>query len=171
MIRQRAHDQAEDFELKDQSGDKHGPSEFHGKNLLLYFAEDGDKNTLEAEAVEFQEYLQAFKDADTEVVGVAPDSKRTMKKIAKEHHIAYPLLADKRHKAAEKYGVWNEDRKTVENTMFLIDKDGRIEKVYPHAWNRRDIKRALTDARRLEHAEEWDATPMPEFLAESSRAE
>jgi peroxiredoxin Q/BCP len=66
--------------------------------------------------------------------------------------IPYPLLADTEHAVAELYGVWTRKSllgKTswgVVRTTFLIDRTGRIARVFPHvkiAGHSREVLEAL----------------------------
>jgi peroxiredoxin Q/BCP len=67
---------------------------------------------------------------------VSPDSVTAQAKFKKKFDLPFTLLADTDHSVAEQYGVWKEKTnygKTymgVERTTFLIDRDGRIARVF-----------------------------------------
>ena len=58
-------------------------------------------------------------------------------KFADKNDLNFPLLSDPDAKIASKYGVWKEksmcDRKSmgIERTTFVIDKKGKIAKIFP----------------------------------------
>ena len=70
------------------------------------------------------------------VIGVSPDSVKRQAKFKAKENLPFTLLADEQHEVAEAYGVWVEKsmygRKYwgVERTTFLIDPEGRIEKIF-----------------------------------------
>ncbi len=68
--------------------------------------------------------------------------------------IPYPLLADTDHEVARLYGVWTRKSlmgKTywgVARTTFIIDRDGRIARVFPNvkiAGHSREVLEALRE--------------------------
>ena len=70
------------------------------------------------------------------VLGISPDSPKSHRKFKTKFDLTYTLLADEEHAVAEKYGVWVEKsmygRKYwgVARTTFIIDRDGKIAKVF-----------------------------------------
>lgn len=70
------------------------------------------------------------------MLGISPDTWRKHRNFKKKHDLTYTLLADAEHAVAEAYGVWVEKlfwgRKYwgVARTTFIIDRDGRIAKVF-----------------------------------------
>ena len=70
------------------------------------------------------------------VLGISPDTSRKHRNFRKKHQLPYTLLADEKHEVAERYGVWVEKlfwgRKYwgVARTTFVIDRAGRIAKVF-----------------------------------------
>ena len=70
------------------------------------------------------------------MLGISPDSPESHRKFKKKFKLQYPLLADDGHAVAERYGVWGEKsnfgRKYmgVLRTTFVIDRDGRIARVF-----------------------------------------
>ena len=70
------------------------------------------------------------------VLGISPDTWRKHRNFKKKYDLPYTLLADEQHAVAEAYGVWVEKlfwgRKYwgVARTTFIIDRTGRIAKVF-----------------------------------------
>ena len=73
------------------------------------------------------------------VVGVSPDSVKQQAKFKQKENLPFILLSDDGHEVAEKYGVWVEKKmygRTYwgnERTTFLIDREGKIEKIFRKA--------------------------------------
>ena len=70
------------------------------------------------------------------VLGISPDTWRKHRNFKKKYDLTYTLLADDQHAVAERYGVWVEKlfwgRKYwgVARTTFVIDREGRVAKVF-----------------------------------------
>ena len=70
------------------------------------------------------------------VLGVSPDDVQSHRKFRAKHNLPFTLIADTDHQVAEAYGVWKEKSmygRTYwgnERTTFVIDRDGRIARVF-----------------------------------------
>jgi peroxiredoxin Q/BCP len=71
------------------------------------------------------------------VLGVSPDSIDSHRRFKKKYQLPYLLLADEGHRLAEAFGIWKEKtlygRKYmgVERTTVIIDRKGRIARIFP----------------------------------------
>jgi peroxiredoxin Q/BCP len=89
------------------------------------------------EACEFRDAFPRFGEIDAVVIGVSPDSVDSHRKFKKKLHLPYRLLADDGHRLADSFGVWKEKslygRKYmgVERTTVIIDRKGRVARVFP----------------------------------------
>lgn len=88
------------------------------------------------EAREFRDAIEDFENKNAQVIGISPDSPRAQTKFKEKNDLTFTLLCDVDKTAAQAFGVYKEKnmygRKVmgVERTTFLIDKDGKIEKVF-----------------------------------------
>ena len=70
-------------------------------------------------------------------MGVSPDSLESHRKFKSKNSLPYPLLVDEGHKLAEAYGIWKEKNlygvkyMGVERTTIVIDRNGRIARIFP----------------------------------------
>jgi peroxiredoxin Q/BCP len=70
------------------------------------------------------------------VLGVSPDPVEQQAKFKEKENLPFTLLSDENHEVAEKYGVWVEKSRYGrtywgnERTTFLIDPQGRIQKIF-----------------------------------------
>ncbi|MDE3176934.1 MAG: peroxiredoxin [Pseudomonadota bacterium] len=129
-------DAAPDFDLEAGPERRITSKEFRGKSLVLYFYPKDDTSGCTAEAIDFNALKGEFAKAGAVVVGVSPDSVKSHDKFKAKHDLALELGADPDKSVASAYGVWVEKsmygRKYmgVERSTFLIDRDGRIARVW-----------------------------------------
>ncbi len=127
---------APDITLETDSGDKLKLSSLKGTPVVLYFYPKSDTPGCTTEACEFRDHSQAFAKHDAVIIGVSPDAVKAQMKFKTKYDLPFTLLADAEHAAAEKYGVWVEKSMYgkkymgVERSTFLIDKEGKIVKIW-----------------------------------------
>lgn len=127
---------APDFELLDENGIPHRLSDYAGTPLVLYFYPKDDTPGCTTEACNFRDNYNAFQKANTTILGVSTDSVKSHKKFKEKYQLPFPLLADTDHKVVEQYGVWTEKNMMgkkymgIARTTYLIDKEGKIAKVF-----------------------------------------
>ncbi len=126
---------APNFRLEDGNGTVHTLSDFAGKKLVLYFYPKDGTSGCTKQALVFKEAYEKIKEKGAEVVGVSRDSAASHARFAGKNGLPFILLSDPELEAIKAYGVWKEKKnygKTVMGvvrTTFIIDEDGRIEKV------------------------------------------
>jgi peroxiredoxin Q/BCP len=127
---------APDFELPASGGGSVSLSGLKGKAVVLYFYPKDDTSGCTKEAIDFNRLRGEFAKAGAEVIGVSPDSVESHDRFKAKHGLDFPLAADERKTALEAYGVWAEKsmygRKFmgVERTTVLIDREGRVARVW-----------------------------------------
>jgi peroxiredoxin Q/BCP len=124
------------FTLPATEGQEIDLDTFRGRKVVLYFYPKDDTSGCTREAQDFQALRQDFAAAETEIVGVSPDSLRSHDRFRAKYGLSFPLASDEAKAMLEAYGVWVEKsmygRKYmgVERTTVLIDRDGRIARVW-----------------------------------------
>jgi len=127
---------APDFELLDDTNTPRKLSDYHGKNVVLYFYPADDTPGCTKEACNFRDDYSAYKKADVVILGVSPDDAASHARFKKKFQLPFPLLADERHKVCDLYGVWGpkkafgKEYEGVIRTTFLIDENGNIVNVF-----------------------------------------
>jgi peroxiredoxin Q/BCP len=127
--------EAPDFELTSDSGERMRLSALRGKPVVLYFYPRDDTPGCTAQACGIRDNYDDFEQRGALVLGVSPDQETSHVKFKQKYGLPFTLLADPEHEVAEQYGVWREKKymgKTywgVERSTFVIDKDGRIARV------------------------------------------
>jgi peroxiredoxin Q/BCP len=129
-------DTAPDFSLPASGGRTVSLASLRGQPFLLYFYPKADTPGCTKEACAFQEALPQLGKIGIEVIGVSPDKIKPIEKFAEKYKLSFPLASDESHAVAEQYGTWVEKsmygRKYMgmERSTFLVDKQGRIAKVW-----------------------------------------
>lgn len=129
---------APDFSLPSSEGRKISLKDFKGKkSVVLYFYPKDDTPGCTKEACSFRDMIRQFETQDTVILGVSLDDESSHKKFIQKYSLPFTLLSDVDHRVSVAYGVYKEKNmygKTywgIERTTFIIDKAGRIAKIFP----------------------------------------
>jgi thioredoxin-dependent peroxiredoxin len=129
-------DAAPDFSLPATGGGTISLAKLKGRKAVLYFYPKDDTSGCTLEAQNFNALRGEFQAAETELIGVSPDSLKSHDKFRSKYGLDLTLAADEGKDMLQAYGVWAEKsmygRKYmgVERTTMLIDRDGRIAKMW-----------------------------------------
>ncbi|AFU58081.1 alkyl hydroperoxide reductase [Candidatus Nitrososphaera gargensis Ga9.2] len=130
-------DVAPDFAMRDKDGKTIKLSELRGKkSVVVYFYPKDFTPGCTMEATEFSRDYKKFKDAGIEIVGVSPDDEESHQKFRDKMGMPYPLVADTENEVSKKYGVYGlksfmgREYMGVNRSTFLVDKSGKIVKIY-----------------------------------------
>ncbi|MCR9100943.1 MAG: thioredoxin-dependent thiol peroxidase [bacterium] len=129
-------DKAPDFTGIDQNENTISLSDYKGKKLILFFYPKDNTPGCTAEACNLRDNFEDLKAKGYALLGVSPDSAKKHQNFIKKHDLPFPLLADTEKEVLNAYEVWGEKQfmgKTydgVHRTTFIIDEEGKIEKVF-----------------------------------------
>lgn len=129
-------DPAPDVMLAASGGRTVSLAALRGQPVVLYFYPKADTPGCTREACAFQEALPQLDKIGVAVIGVSRDKMPPIEQFAEKYGLKFPLASDEDGRVAEAYGTWveksNYGRKYMgmERTTFLIDKDGRIAKIW-----------------------------------------
>ncbi len=135
MVLQRGAE-APAFSLPDQDGKMHGLRDYKGKWILLYFYPKDNTSGCTKEACAIRDEFPRFGKLDAVVLGVSKDSTESHRRFADKHGLPFTLLSDADTKVQKAYGAWRRKKMAGREYMgtfrmsFLIDPEGRIEKIY-----------------------------------------
>ncbi len=107
-----------------------------GSPVVLFFYPKDDTPGCTVEACSFRDALPNFEAVNAKVFGVSPDTVKKHGKFKTKFDLNYPLISDPDHAVCEQYGVWAEKSfmgrryMGVNRTTFVIDRDGRIARVF-----------------------------------------
>jgi thioredoxin-dependent peroxiredoxin len=125
------------FHLPRDGGESVSLTDFKGQNLVLYFYPRADTPGCTIESKAFSSLAKAFAKARTAVLGVSADPVKAQDAFKAKHGLAIPLASDETHRMLDAYGVWGEKSMYgkkfmgIIRTTFLIDKAGRIARIWP----------------------------------------
>ena len=131
-------DKAPDFELPGSGGTSSSLSAHRGRIVVLFFYPKDDTSGCTAEAISFSGLKPQFDALGAVVIGMSPDSVKSHDRFRLKHDLTVDLASDEEKKILQAYGVWVEKsmygRKYmgVERTTVLIDRDGKVARV----WNK-----------------------------------
>jgi peroxiredoxin len=120
---------APEFDLEVKPGERVRLSDFAGRrNVLLVFHPFAFTPLCELEAQDLQENLDAFRNAETEVVFVSCDTSAARQAWREQLGAEYTFASDfwPHGAAAEAYGVFDESSGAPLRGTFLIDKRGTV---------------------------------------------
>ena len=124
------------FALLDQNGQTRQLSDYKGKNVLLYFYPKDNTPGCIKEACAIRDAWAEFKRAGIVVLGVSVDTVASHQKFAAKYKLPFTLLADEDKTVVKAYGVWGKKKfmgreySGAKRISFLIDKQGRVLKIY-----------------------------------------
>ena len=107
-----------------------------GKYVVLYFYPKDDTPGCTIETNDFNKLYSKFKKLDCEIYGISKDSIKSHHKFRDKYKIKFDLLADEELKVLKKYKVWGKKKfmgrefMGTNRTTFLIDKKGKIIKIW-----------------------------------------
>ncbi|MBI4432647.1 MAG: thioredoxin-dependent thiol peroxidase [Candidatus Omnitrophica bacterium] len=130
-------DKAPEFKLPAHNGEEISLKQFAGKKkVVLYFYPKDDTPGCTVEACGFRDGIKKIQAKDAIVLGVSPDNVESHNKFIAKFKLPFLLLADTDKKVCQDYGVWVEKNMYgkkymgVARSTFIIDKDGKIEKIF-----------------------------------------
>jgi peroxiredoxin Q/BCP len=129
-------DDAPDFAAKDQNGEIVKLSELRGKRVVLYFYPKDDTPGCTKQACSLRDSFDVFEEKGIKVLGVSTDNENSHRKFISKYALPFDLLADTEKEIVNAYGVYGEKTNYgkkymgVNRTTFLIDKMGKIAKIF-----------------------------------------
>ncbi|RMF12301.1 MAG: thioredoxin-dependent thiol peroxidase [Alphaproteobacteria bacterium] len=129
-------DLAPDFTLPADDGRTVHLGDLRGHKVVLYFYPKDSTPGCTQEAKDFSALLDEFAAADTRVFGISRDSLRRHENFRNKYALKVPLLSDEEGTVSEAYGVWKEKKNYgrtymgIERSTFLIDREGRIARIW-----------------------------------------
>jgi peroxiredoxin len=121
-------EQAPDFTLRDQDGEKVSLSDFKGRKVLLIFY-PGDFSPVCGDQLSiYQEVKPQISEQGVELLGISVDSSYAHKAFQEKLGIDTTLLADFHPKGevASAYGSYLDKFGFANRTLVLVDEDGKV---------------------------------------------
>ena len=126
-------DQAPDFTLESDAGDRVSLGDLRGRKVIVYFYPAAMTPGCTKQACDFTDSLESLRGAGYEVLGISPDKPEKLAKFRSRDALTLTLLSDPDRTAMKAYGAFGEKKlygKLVEGVIrstFVVDEEGRIE--------------------------------------------
>ena len=124
-----------------------------GKYVVIYFYPKDDTPGCTIETIDFNNLLSKFKKLECEIYGISKDDIKSHDKFREKYKIKFDLLADEEIKVLKKYKVWGKKKfmgrefMGINRTTFLIDKKGKIIKIWENVKVKDNAKEVLETLR------------------------
>lgn len=128
---------APDFDLPTDGDGRIRLADLKGRKVVLYFYPKDDTPTCTREAIAFNALRREFAAADTELIGFSADSPKKHDRFKKKYDLNFTLVSDEERSVLGAYGLWVEKQlygrkyMGIERTTILIDRHGKIARVWP----------------------------------------
>jgi peroxiredoxin Q/BCP len=139
---------APDVSAVDQDGRRHRLRDDRGQLVVVYFYPKDDTPGCTREACAFRDVWDRLRQAGIVVLGVSTDDQASHARFAARHRLPFRLLADTDRRWVTAFGVPLRLGMAA-RVSFLIDREGRVAKVYPDVDPGVHAGQILVDAARL----------------------
>ncbi len=144
-------DTAPDINAVDQNGEALKLSDYRGKKVILYFYPKDNTPGCTAEACNFRDNYKVLQDRGFAIIGVSADSAKKHQNFITKYELPFPLIPDTEKEVIEAYGVWGlkkfmgREFDGIHRETFVIDEDGKIEKIYKKVKTKEATEQILAD--------------------------
>ena len=119
------------FRLQTSTGEYVSLEDFQGKkNVVVYFYPKDFTKGCTAEACEFRDSYEEFKNLGAEVIGISNDDQKSHDAFAAQHKLPFILLSDPDGSVRKSYGVKKTFGLVPGRVSFVIDKSGIVRHVF-----------------------------------------
>jgi len=125
-------EQAPDFTLRNQEGEKVSLSDFRGRKLMLVFYPADFSPVCGDQFSIYQEVRPEIEEKGVELVGISVDSAWAHKAFQEKLGFEFTLLSDFEPKGevARAYGSYLDQAGIANRTLVLVDEDGKVAWTY-----------------------------------------
>lgn len=138
-----------DFNLKNQDGETVRLDDFKGKWLVVYIYPKDDTPGCTQQACGLRDAYAEYTDNDVMIFGVSRDSAESHRKFRESYQLPFPLVADESGAVQEAYGVPSKLPGIAARVSFLVDRQGKVARVWPDVDPAQHTEQVLAAAREL----------------------
>lgn len=126
----KAGDNAPDFTLETDKGQKVALRDLRGRPVVLFFYPKDDTPGCTIECKEFRDAQEKF-ESKAYVFGISPDDRASHEAFRDKFGLNFPLLCDPGHKVADQFGAWGQTNwgEGILRTTFILV-DGKVSQVF-----------------------------------------
>lgn len=147
---------APDFTLTSTNNTDYSLKKSLGKYVVIYFYPKDDTPGCTIEANDFNKLLPQFKKLNCEVFGVSKDNLKSHDKFKEKYQLKFDLLSDEELTVLKKFKVWGKKKfmgrefMGILRTTFLIDKKGKILKIWENVKVKDHAKEVLETLKEIQ---------------------
>jgi len=104
-------------------------ADLKGKVVVVFFYPKALTKGCTIESCGFRDIIKEFPE-DAVVLGASGDDMALQQKFIDTNMLPYPLLCDTDLKLIKELGILSTSGKTPQRVTFVVDKDGKIAKIY-----------------------------------------
>ena len=116
------------IKLFDQDGKLFSSQNFIGEKIVVYFFPYADTPGWTKESCGFRNIYEEFEKNKIRVIGVSYNSSEALKNFKEKYNLPFSFLSDRKKEVAKSFGA--NGLFTPKRMTFVIDKNGKIEKIY-----------------------------------------
>ena len=145
-------DEAPDFTLPTQSGEKVTLSDFRDrKTVVLFFYPKDETPGCTAEVCSFRDNHEEFTEAGAEVIGISSDSVNSHERFVSRYSLPFTLVSDAGAVVRKRYGVPSTFGLLPGRVTYVIDRSGIVRHVFQSMANiNAHVKGALEIVKQLQ---------------------
>ena len=142
--------QAPDFELLNQDGERTRLSEYRGRKVILFAFPKANTPGCNAQACGFRDEFFTIQSSRAVVLGISPDSVELLRRWKTQKNLQYDLLSDPDHQVLKAWGAWGVrilglvKVPMVNRSLWVIDEAGVIVDEQINVNPGESVRRALT---------------------------
>lgn len=135
----------------DEGGNEVRVSNYRSRKLVVYFYPKDSTPGCTAEACSLRDGMSDLLAAGYAVVGVSGDSVASHVRFKEKQQLNFPLIADTEKSTIQAFGAWGLKKMAgreymgILRTTFVIDGDGKIERVITKVDTKNATKQILND--------------------------
>ena len=147
---------APDFTLTSTNKTDYSLKKTSGKYMVIYFYPKDDTPGCTIEANDFNKLLPQFKKLNCEVFGISKDNLKSHDKFKEKYKLKFDLLSDEELTVLKKFKVWGKKKfmgrefMGILRTTFLIDKKGKILKIWENVKVKDHAKEVLETLKEIQ---------------------
>ena len=147
---------APDFTLTSTNNTDYSLKKSLGKYVVIYFYPKDDTPGCTIEANDFNKLLPQFKKLNCEVFGISKDNLKSHDKFKEKYKLKFDLLSDEEITVLKKFKVWGKKKfmgrefMGILRTTFLIDKKGKILKIWENVKVKDHAKEVLETLKEIQ---------------------
>jgi len=147
---------APDFTLTSTNSSHYSLKKSLGKYVVIYFYPKDDTPGCTIEANDFNKLLPQFKKLNCEIFGISKDNLKSHDKFKEKYKLKFDLLSDEELTVLKKFKVWGKKKfmgrefMGIFRTTFLIDKKGKILKIWENVKVKDHAKEVLETLKEIQ---------------------